>query len=199
MQPETNLSATQFAAVLDKINACQEAREWTKDKDYNTAWNTCQKPAWMFFLINAVVPLTEINDELLVCRFAREVLHLNPDPRVLACIEVREAWARGEVTDAQRKAVIATAEDAVRDAARDTGWTAAWSAARAAVEDSALDSGLAAAWAAAMNKSTLDSTQADAWFALRDIQSDFIRETWDNQCDFIREIIEQPILGIEHL
>lgn len=188
MQPETNLSATQFAAVLCKINACQEAREWTKDKDYNTAWNTCQKPAWMFFLINVAAPLTEINDELLSCRFAREVLHLNPDPRVLACIEVREAWARGEATYEERKAAIATAEDAVNDAARDTGWHTTWAAARAAVEDSALDSGLAAAWATAVDKSTLDSTQCD-----------FIYETWDTQCDFIREIIVQPILEIENL
>src|SRR3990172_7273406 len=66
---------------------------------------------------------------------ARQVQHLNTDPRVNAAIDMAEKFANG----------LATAEElaAAWDAARDAAWAAAWAAARDAAGD--------AAWAAAWN------------------------------------------------
>ena len=115
MQPApATLSAPRFAAFLCKINACQEARNWANGMDYDTAWNTCHNPGWLLFLLDAVAPLSAINNELLICAFAREVLHLTTDPRVLACIETREAWAAGTATDEERAAAGAAAWAAAR-------------------------------------------------------------------------------------
>jgi hypothetical protein len=79
---------------------------------------------------------------------ARQVQHINTDPRVSACIDVAERFANGEATDEERAAAGdaawdaagAAAGDAARDAARAAAWAAAGDAARAAA--------WAAAWAA---------------------------------------------------
>ena len=60
---------------------------------------------------------------------ARQVQHLNTDPRVSACIDVAERFANGEATDEERAAAWAAARAAAR--------AAAWAAARAAAGDSA--------------------------------------------------------------
>ena len=123
MQPTTTaLTAPKFAAALRKIKACPDAREWAKGKDYDTAWSMCQNPHWLLFLLDAVAPLTAINNERLVCAFAREVLHLTTDPRVLTCIETREAWAAGKATNEERAAAWAAARAAAWAAARDAAW-----------------------------------------------------------------------------
>jgi len=72
---------------------------------------------------------------------ARQVQHINTDPRVSACIDVAERFANGEATDEERDAARAAAWAAAGDAARDAAWAAAGDAAR--------DAAGAAAWAAA--------------------------------------------------
>ena len=83
---------------------------------------------------------------------ARQVQHLNTDPRVSACIDVAERFANGEATDEERAAARDAAWDAARDAAwdaaRDAARAAAWDAARAAAWDAARDAARDAAWAA---------------------------------------------------
>ena len=169
---KNNLSAEQFAAALRGMGACDEALEWAHGMDYNTAWSTCGIPDWMLFLIGKAAPLTSIVNELLVCRFAREVVYLTADPRVLACIEVREAWARGEATDEERGAAI--------DAARSTTRATAWAATRAATRAAAVDAAGAAAGDAAGA-----AAGAAAWATAR-----------AKQCDIIRELVAQPELGL---
>ena len=73
-----------------------------------------------------------------VARVAREVAHLNSDPRVMAAIKAAEAWVR-EPSEGNREAA-ANAADAARAATR-AAWATA--AARAATWVA-----LAAAWAA---------------------------------------------------
>lgn len=70
-------------------------------------------------------------------RVAREVAHLNPDPRVMAAIEAAEAWVR-EPSEGNREAAwtawvdAAAAADAADAAAADAAAAAAARAARAA-------------------------------------------------------------------
>jgi len=70
---------------------------------------------------------------------ARQVQHINTDPRVSACIDVAERFANGEATDEERDAARAAAWAAAGDAARDAAGAAAWAAARAAAGDAAGD------------------------------------------------------------
>ena len=87
-------------------------------------------------------------------RVAREVAHLNPDPRVMAAIEAAEAWVR-EPSEGNRKAATADAAWAAADAA----WAAAAAgdvaAARAAAAAAAW-----AAWAAAADAAAADAANA---------------------------------------
>lgn len=174
----TNLNSKDFATLLKNMNACRKTRKWAKGKDLVTFWTTCHQGDWMFFLLYFATPLDPITNELLACRFAREVQHLNPDPRVLACIETREAWARGEVSDEVRDAARDAAWDAATDAARFPAWAAAWAASQSAAWTSARAAAEAAArypaWAAAWD-ATLASARA-------------------KQADIIRELVSMPVL-----
>ena len=108
-------------AALVKLDACDESREWANGKTYTEAWDSCDNSEWLLWLLAETDNLSPITNELLICRFAREALHLTTDPRVLACIEVREAWIIGKATDEERKAARDAAEaavDAAGDAAR---------------------------------------------------------------------------------
>ena len=108
----------------------------------------------------------------LACDFAERALNRErdagrePDPRSWKAIEVARAYARGEASNAERRAAWAAARDAARSAegtARDAAWAAAWAAARAA---------RAAAWAA---REAAWAAAGDAWdaWAARDAE-----ESW---------------------
>lgn len=87
------------------------------------------------------------------CRCAEYALSLinNPDPRIVAAIEAKRKWLRGEIDDsalaAARAAARAAAGAAARAAARDAAWASAWAAAR----DAARAAEWASAWAAVMD------------------------------------------------
>jgi len=169
-----NLSATRFQTALRKLGACAPARTWAKGKDYATAWQECQNPDWLLWLLAETSNLSPRTNELLACRFAREVVHLNTDPRVLACLETRARWARGEASDSERASARAAAWAAAQDSARASAWAAAW-AARAAAENSARASARASAQAWAAQASAQASARA-------------------KQGEIIREMLSQPTL-----
>jgi hypothetical protein len=43
-----------FRGLLEKLRACQTAMDWVGKKSLKTAWNTCQEPTWMWWLIENV-------------------------------------------------------------------------------------------------------------------------------------------------
>jgi hypothetical protein len=83
---------------------------------------------------------------LFACWCARQVLHLNDDPRLIATIETAEKFADGLATDEQLNSASAAARAAAWDAARAAAWDAAKDAASVAARD--------AAWAAARGAQT---------------------------------------------
>lgn len=42
--------------LLEKFNACQEARNWVGDKTLEEAWSTCHRGDWMFWLYRRMYP-----------------------------------------------------------------------------------------------------------------------------------------------
>lgn len=183
-----NLSANRLQAALRKLGACEPARTWARRKDYATAWQECRNPEWLLWLLEETNSLSPRANELLVCRFAREVVHLNTDPRVLACIETRERWARGEASDGERESALDSAWDSAWEA--DSAWAPARASARASARDFARDSAGEAAWASAdasardsSDDSADDSAWASAWASAR-----------ATQCEIIREMFSRPTL-----
>jgi len=106
---------------------------------------------------------------------ARQVQHINTDPRVSACIDVAERFANGEATDEERDAAGAAARAAAWDAARDAAGAAAgdaaWAAARAAAGAAARDAARDAARAAA-GDAAWAAARAAAWDAAGDAAGD---------------------------
>ena len=102
-----------------------------------------------------IVEINGIDDALWCCRVepqyakewrlfavwcARQVEHLNPDPRVKAAIDTAERYAHGDATDSELSAAQVGAWLAARDVwdARDAR-DAAWFATRGAAQDAARD------------------------------------------------------------
>jgi len=43
-----------FRGLLEDLQACQPAIDWVGKKSLKTAWNTCQEPEWMWWLLDNV-------------------------------------------------------------------------------------------------------------------------------------------------
>lgn len=136
-------------ALLRKLGACEEAREWCKAvPDLETAWNTCKRSDWMMWALDAIGYKDDKALRLYACACVRStplgdgrtVWDLLTDERSRNAVQVAERYANGQATDKELNAARDAARAAARDAARDAALAAARDAARVA---------LAAAWAAA--------------------------------------------------
>jgi hypothetical protein len=127
--------------VLQKLNACSEAVEYADTfPTLQKAWDSCERGDWMLWLIGKKSGNPENAKRkklvLCACECARLALKYTKDPRVVKCIEVCEAWAKGKATIAEvREARLAA--------------YAAYAAAAAAAAYAAYAAYAAAAYAAA--------------------------------------------------
>ena len=126
-----------------KYHACYDATEWVRQ--FNTwaeAWDACQRPDWMLWLMGE----KDIGDaktlRLFACRCVRDVWPLLTDERSRNAVEVAERFANGEASREElwtaRDAALDAAEKTVEDAAENVAENAAWVAlnvARAAAEN----------------------------------------------------------------
>lgn len=107
---------------------------------------------------------------------ARQVQHLMTDARLIAALDVAQAFASGMATRDQLKRAWNAACDTACDAARGAARDAAGNAARAAAWDTACDAARAAAW---------DTTRAATWDAAR-------AATWDAQKAMFLRVVNAP-------
>jgi hypothetical protein len=162
---------THWTDGLHKLNVCKEALEWAAGfPSFEEAWNHCKRGDWMLWLL-AKLEVDRKALTLAACACVRLALPYTTDGRVLASIEMAEAWARGD----------ASIEE-VRSAA-----TAAFAAALAAFDvASAHDAAYAAAYAAYAAAFTAydDATAA----AAAETANDGARNKVLRQCaDIVRE------------
>src|SRR3990172_9331619 len=124
---------------LVKMDACAEAVEWARTQpSLARAWRVCPRGDWMLWLAEK----RHVDRKRLTwvaCQCARTALRYVPDgeARPLRCIEVTEAWTRGEATlDEVRAAGAAAwaagAAGAAAGAAGAAAGAAAWAARDAA-------------------------------------------------------------------
>jgi len=85
------------------------------------------------------------------CRCAEEALKLvyKPDPQIVAVIEAKRKWIRGEIFESE----LTAAGDAAWNTARDATWNAAWNVVRDAVNTAVRNVARSASGAAARSTS----------------------------------------------
>jgi hypothetical protein len=165
------------------LGACKEAYDWALTQPTaEVAWQTCERGDWMLWIAGKCSGSIDTPERKLVglaaCGCARLALPYTKEPRVLKCIEVTEAYCRGDlnVTLADvRKArqdayAVAYAADAVAYAAVAAADAVAYAAVAAAV---------AAAYAAAYAADAADAADAR-------------KETLKKCADIVRQFIPNP-------
>jgi len=120
------MATLKLSTLLERINACDEARAWALTRpNLQTAWTNCKRSDWMIWLLaRTTIDFNSPKLRLMACDFAESVLHLVPkgEDRPKAAIEIARKFANGEVTREE----MAAARDAAEDAARAAGGAAAW-------------------------------------------------------------------------
>ncbi len=180
-----------FKDYLNHLKACREAITWVGDRTSAEAWNECEHPDWMFWLLRLRQhvrkdgwPTKEVFVQLAI-DFARSVLHLvSEEDRALKAIEAAEKWLadpseenRLAADDAAyaAPAVAYAAEAAARaaEAAARAAYAADAAAYAADAAAYAADAARAAAYAAAAH-AVADAAYAAA-SAVQKEQSQMIR------------------------
>lgn len=128
-----NRPDTKFQRWLETHNACLEARMWVGDKTFAQAWDGCDRPDWMFWVVGAH-GRNQRATVLAAAAIARTALCQVPpgELRPLRAIEAAELWAAHPSRDTRANAYDAYAAARAVDAYDVYGAYAA-SAVRAAV------------------------------------------------------------------
>lgn len=113
--------------LLDELDACEDAREWARDKSLGRAWAECERSDWMLWLAARMIgkPGWPTHQEIvsIACACARRALAHIPsgEDRPRLAIEAAEAWA-ADPTEERRDAAGAAARAA--GAAARAAWAA---------------------------------------------------------------------------
>jgi hypothetical protein len=143
-----------WSDALRALRACGESLTWAATQpDAATAWAACERGDWLLW----IAARTATNEEqrravtLAACAVARTSLRHVPagEERPRICLEVTEAWARGEATIEQVREARRNAHYATHYAAAYAADAAAYAAYAADAADYAADSAAAAAYSAA--------------------------------------------------
>ncbi len=132
MSANRNLSADDYAKLLDKLGACEEAREASKGDSLRRVWQRCLRGDWLLWLAVKV----GVDRKLIVmaaCASARTALKYvaEGEARPLKAIETAEAWCRGDATLEEVRTAGGVGAAAHAYAAADYAAYAAYAAAHA--------------------------------------------------------------------
>ena len=113
--------------LLNKLNACKDAREWAGDKSWQEIYNTCHRGDWLLWLFKRTNP-----DDLQLLTLAKghcanTVRHLMKDERSLKAVDAAIAFGEGKISRDELDAAAASdgaAYAAVSAAADDAAYAA---------------------------------------------------------------------------
>jgi hypothetical protein len=96
------MTKEQLLERMTDLKSCNDAIKWVDDQEYKTAqeiWDRCERGDWMLWYAVKVGVEPKVVGPA-VCAVARTVLKYIPEgeTRPLRCIEVTEAYWRGEAT-----------------------------------------------------------------------------------------------------
>jgi hypothetical protein len=164
------MNKVKFNELLNKLNACNDAKEWTKNKSLKQAWNKSDRGDWMLWLCKkANLDLRKLT--LAKAKCAMLVIHLMKDQRSIDAVHAAEQFGNGEISreqlDAAAAAAAAAYAAAYAAAAADAAAYAAayaYAAYAAAYAAAAADAAAyAAAYAAAAADAAAYAAYADAY------------------------------------
>lgn len=136
--------------LLEKLDACHQAKEWAEGKTIEEVWATCHRGDWMLWLFRRTNPDDTRLLMLAKGHCANTVRHLMKDERSTKAVDAAIAFGNGEINQEELKAAYVAAIHIINR------FTVKYSAAAAA----------AAAAAATVNDScAVASFAADASFA----------------------------------
>jgi hypothetical protein len=121
--------------LLERFNACQEARDWVGDKTLEEAWNTCHRGDWMLWLYKRMYPDNLRELTLAKGHCVNTVRHLMKDNRSLKAVDAAIAFGEGKINRADAAAYVVAAYAAVYAAADAAYAASAAYAAYAAVDN----------------------------------------------------------------
>ena len=201
------MNAKEFQNLLNELDACHEAIEWSKGKDFLTVWKTCQRGDWMLWLAKKMQnkdgwpDLRNLTLAKALC--AKTVIHLMKDERSKKAIEVAENYGLNKASEKELSAYAAAAAaadadadaDAYADAAADAAAAAAYADADAAAAYAAADAAAdaaAAAYAAAYADAA--AAAAAAYAAAAYAAADDARYNTLKKCaNICRETLNVPL------
>ena len=148
------MNAKQFAALLVELDACSEAQEWASGKSLAVVWKTCKRGDWLLWLCGKMADKpnwpTRKEVVLATCDCAKLALKYVPkgEERPRKCIETTRAWASGNATLDEVRAVRRSAAAHAPPYAAPPALAAAYAAYAAAAYDAAAYDAAYAAYAA---------------------------------------------------
>jgi hypothetical protein len=103
--------------LLIKLDACDEAQEWAKNKSWEEIYNTCHRGDWLLWLFKKTNP-----DDLQLLTLAKghcanTVRHLMKDERSIKAVDTAITFGEGKATREELDADAAYAYAAYADAA----------------------------------------------------------------------------------
>ena len=201
---EVNMKDKDFLANLKAYQPCIEAFMWAKQFDtWENLWAECDRGDWMLWIISRTCGEKD-RIVTIACECARLALPYTKDPRVLKCIEVTEAWVRGEATigqvrearraDAYAYAAAYDAAYAATDAADAyaAAYDAAYAATAAYAAATAADADATAADAAAAAADAADAADAAAYADAAAADADARKKTLKTCADIVRRHYPTP-------
>ena len=130
--------------LLNKLNACQDAKLWAAGKTLSQAWQECQRADWMLWLLGRS-QIDKKTIATIAVEFAEQCsVNAKEYPAVAECITTVKKYLSGQATQEELAAAessawssVLAAESAAELAARAAAWAAAWAAWAARAADSA--------------------------------------------------------------
>jgi len=129
--------------LLNKLNACQDAKLWAAGKTLSQAWQECQRADWMLWLLGRS-QIDKKTIATIAVEFAEQCsVNAKEYPAVAECITTVKKYLSGQATQEELAAAessawssVLAAESAAELAARAAAW-AAWAAGAADSAESA--------------------------------------------------------------
>ena len=106
-----------FQAKLKSLDACSNAMAWAAGKTLSQAWQECQRPDWMLWLLGR----SSINKKV-IATIVVEIAELSAAnaaayPAVAECIAVAKRYLADSATRQELSAAASAAETAAESAA----------------------------------------------------------------------------------
>ena len=95
--------------LLNSLEACRDAKDWAKDKSWETIYRTCPRGDWLLWLFQKTNPKDLRKLTLAKAYCANTVKHLMKDLRSIRALKVAISFGRGKSTRKQLNAAAYTA------------------------------------------------------------------------------------------